>query len=737
MLIDTSEFRKMPGLVSAVLNESVDDAGTLALEWVGFAPEWVGWEEPVTLRHRGRILFHGKITSFTNGNAANATNSTATVTNALWLMDHMTVGAQIAEWQAAQQGSNGGDPSVGAPVNKKKANIQNAGQAAISSWADLAESCRIDAPGWVVDEAGNPREDAQLQLDISAAVYSVGANYGHRGAITAWTAMLDMRSANPDAVFVPDYTTGAIRVISIGAAEQITWDTEEVRLTDIAAISPQYENCITGVLLLIGWEGETGSGSVTMKYPEEISENADRVKLFTITTDSAQHAQEQLSFIGEQLKAYYRAVNTLQWGGTITALLEDVPTSPLGKRLNLVGDGAHESWGTMAAIVSGVTWDFVEGTVQVSLGSTFSEPDLVELEFADSTTTTTTSEKSTGDWGGPEPSTDDDWRWTWLPKTTQDTTTDAPGPEPGSEPGPGDLLVTLGPPQVYTESFGSTIKLTVEAQVEKDGEPYTNVSYQWSANPEWGNVARQDGTLEATWFGLTEGNISYKLVVTDLDTGAQAEAEGVYNPEWILPTTTSNKPTTTSNKGTQGTQAPQPPTTTAQGSGSGSGQGSGSGSGQGSDQDQGSGCDCNQELDTLKKDIEDLQKRVGELEKNTTGTGCDCSKDIQDIKNRLEALESGTSGSSCNCAAELQSIRERLTKLEASGGNTGTGGISELQKVYNLFLYAYGYGFDFGSGTLPHDAPALFPDWLNGSMPHTEVMSRMNADFARLGGGPL
>ena len=422
MIIDTADFGALPGLVSATLQESTDAAATLSLEWSGYCPAWVGWEEPVTVMHRGRVLFHGKVTSFANSCTEEGESGTATATNALWLLDNLNLGAQVSEWQAGQSGS-------ATPQGAGKRNLARAAGTAMRSWQALAESCRAEAPGWVVDAEGNPREDGQLWLDTTEAEYSIGVPSTHKGAITPWTALLEMKQANPDAVFLVDYTTGAIRVVSIGRAEGVTWHTAEVHMTEMSDIAPQYEDTITGVLLLVSWETEQDAGSLSLRYPPDLPETSDRVRMFTASAPDRERATAQLDYMGAQLRRYYEACNILQWGGTVTSLIPTVPVSPLGMRLNLEGARVHDSWRTMAAIVSAVTWDFKEGTVQVTLGRAFDEPTLSELEFEDDADTT----GDDGD-GADEDTTADDPGWD--DQTTKDKDPTEGGTDYGGVPDP-------------------------------------------------------------------------------------------------------------------------------------------------------------------------------------------------------------------------------------------------------------------------------------------------------------
>lgn len=371
MIIDSSDFLSLPGITQATLTENSDAPSVLNLAWAGFGPDWLRWMEPVTIMHRGRVLFHGRMNNFDRTNAAGSLESGASVVNALWLLDNLPLGAQVAEAKAAAESS--------------AVDFAAAGQNALMSWTTLADSCRVSAPLWVVNENGEPQEDAIITLNVSGANYSTGAVYKRDKIITAWTALLEMKQANPDAVFRMNYITGEVEVIAIGRAECIDWSTDDMQLASASAISPQYESCITGVALVVSWQDADGDagGSVLRVYPAGVDAGDMGVKVYTAQVENAAQAAEQAEYMMRQLKQYYEAVNVLQHGGSVTALLEDVDASPLCKRLNIVGTGTHESWHTMNAVVSSVVWDFLAGTVEAQLGAQIDEPDISEMVFPD------------------------------------------------------------------------------------------------------------------------------------------------------------------------------------------------------------------------------------------------------------------------------------------------------------------------------------------------------------------
>ena len=418
MKIDTKEFASMPGLMSARLSESADAAAALELTWSGYGPEWLEYMEPVTLMHRGRVLFHGRLISYTRTNEAGETETTATVKDALWLLDHLTLGAQIAEALAANNG--------------REANLTLAAQNAMVSWATLAESCQVDAPQWVVTVEGEVCQEAVVWLDVSRANYSSGAVWKKEGMVTQWTALLVMKEANPDAFYRYRPTTGAVEVVSLKRAEKIEWNTEKMRLEACAEVAPQYENSITGVALLVSWDKSTNGdgalgGAILQVYPEGVEASDMGVKLYTAHVKNYVQATQQANYMMRQLKSYYDAVNELQHSGSVRAMLPDVESSPLCSRMSVTGAGTHEEWHDMASMVTGVVWDFVAGVVEVQLGTDMGEPHISEMVFPEEPEEETTESEGGGvEWPTrteEETTEEDDDLPSWELTTTQEAET--------------------------------------------------------------------------------------------------------------------------------------------------------------------------------------------------------------------------------------------------------------------------------------------------------------------------
>ena len=416
MIISTSDFTQIPELLTASLRESVDDVGTLSLSFRGFGPEWLEYMAPVTIMHRGRVLFHGKVTRLPRSNDAGEITTRVTVENFIWLMDNQTLGAQLAELQAAE---NNGGTEMFSSVRVGRAATQ-----ALTSWARLAESCRISAPGWVVNEDGEAAASSSIGLNTERAHYSFGKYYSQEKYITQWTALLAMKQCNPDALYLPDYTTGQLHVVSQLKATPCHWDTQREGILAISDITPQYEATVTGVALNVSWTEENGvTRCRTFTYPADLNRNQMGVRIFSASVDDGSRVGRQAEYMMQQLRRYYTAANTLQWGGSVSARMEDVPVSPLGQLLSISGEGTHPDWHDMAAVVTETEWDFMSGEVSLTLGRTVQEPELTELtwpedaEEEDGGGVDTTDGDWGEDWPGGEETTPDDT------STTAETTT--------------------------------------------------------------------------------------------------------------------------------------------------------------------------------------------------------------------------------------------------------------------------------------------------------------------------
>lgn len=384
MIINTSEFASLPNLTNAFLRQCTDGVSTLSLGWSGPLPEWVQYMAPVTVIHRGTVLFHGKITEVAVGNSGGDITSECTVSDFLWALDHQTLGEQLAQITESL-------------TNEAEGTLEGCANTALVSWAKLAESLHMSLPNWLCKSDGTPIESAEISLETSRAKYSFGAYTEKRKAVSGLTALLEMQQANPDCFFLPDYVSGKLSVISITNADSITWDTQEMRLTETSGISPCYEDAVTGVCGVV----TCGKRMRSVMYPEDIPVTSNGVKVFSMSVETSAQAKRQLDHIVPRLKAWYEAANILQHNGTVTAILDDVDASPIGKRLSITGKGSVSEWTEMQALVTACEWDFSEGLVTITLGKNIDEPELHALNF-ETSEKDGTAETGNDDGGGDQ-----------------------------------------------------------------------------------------------------------------------------------------------------------------------------------------------------------------------------------------------------------------------------------------------------------------------------------------------
>lgn len=592
MILDSSDFASIPGLTLATLTECADGVGTLSLEFCGFGPDWLAYMEPVTVMHRGRVLFHGKVTSYARQNHGGEVSCAATVSNLIWLLDHQTLGAQIAEVKAAAANAAGGG-------------LRAAANAAMTSWATIAESCRIEAPGWVVNEDGSEAQECIISLDISRAHYSFGAWIERERAITAWTALLQMKTSNPDCVFRVNYTTGAVEVISLREAEVVTWDSGQMGLLFASEISPRYEEAITGVAVMVQWSGEVSSGVAVRTFPSDLDLSQIGVKIFTATVENALQAGAQLAHLAKQCEAYYEAANVLQWGGSVSARLADVPVSPLCACLNVSGEGTHASWHEMGAMVTEVVWDFVERTCTLTLGYTVEDPDLHELSFGSGGDGASTStQQGGGAWSLEQTGDDDGSGGGWLLSTT---TTEASTSTAGASTSTG------GATGVSTSTGGSGSE--PPGGVESMSTTTTTTEGESTTTRATTTMPPTDGVSTST---------------AGAASGGSGDDEGSDDDD-----------------GSGGSGGSRPSTSTealssSQGGSGDAGSGSG-GAGSGSGGSGAGGCDCAARWLDLQAWQGALEERLAQLEGALAGSGgsaaCGCQGELAELEGRLAAVE--------------------------------------------------------------------------------------------------
>lgn len=389
MVIDTLKLGDVDGLLSATLKESAEGESTLTLEFAGRGPEWLGWEVPVTLVHKGQALFHGLSLAPTRSNRGGVERTTLTVPNCMRVLNDTPIGLQIADLETAL-------------ANQRKADLRQGAQNAVTSWSKLASSCRVVAPNWgcKLSAAGEwePNAGCIVSLDTSrASDYSMIPNIAKNGKISTQQALNKMRACNPDALFRAR-PSGSVEIIAMSKADRVSYNMRDVLSAE--GVRARYELQIAGVVVVVTWaNAELNSyGCLKSSQPTGVNAAASRVKLYSCACQTRSQASKQRRHIEKNLSAYYNAVRELQWEGTVTLPLELPDASPLAHRLSLTG-AAPEEWTAMGAVVSAVDWDFKARTVTLTLGMSMGAPEVHELSF---------DETAWDDDGGEEDPTDGD-----------------------------------------------------------------------------------------------------------------------------------------------------------------------------------------------------------------------------------------------------------------------------------------------------------------------------------------
>ena len=395
----TEKMSELADITAATLEERTSGEGVLRLEFAGFGPEWLNYMEPVTLWHKGEVLFHGKLVRVGRTNDGGTVTASAEIQNFFWLLERQTLGQQLAELAEAAGGSGSGSGSssgglegatelginVSAVMGRLakgqigKDNAQKVpGGGWKVSWEGAAAAMRLAAPGWKVLPGGSgvyaARAAAVEDDELISVVCSPGVKDRQQWAttekvVTTASALWRMRRKAQDVQYIIDYAAGTVTAMGIGELPELVLDTSEGTVLSISDLEPQYEACCTGVV--IAWTNDGGQTELHM-FPEELDMAADGVKVFSL---SGTYYVESWDKVAQE---YYEAASVLQYGGSVRVLAAGLEVSPLGRRLNLVGPGTHPDWATMGAVVTACTWDFMEGVVDVSLGRDFADPDFAD-----------------------------------------------------------------------------------------------------------------------------------------------------------------------------------------------------------------------------------------------------------------------------------------------------------------------------------------------------------------------
>lgn len=444
MILQAEELCKLANIEAATLEESATGEGTLNLSFAGFGPEWLKYMQPVTLYHKGKALFHGKLTNLSRTNDGGSITSTATINNFMWLLDRQTLGQQVAEIQAAASGSSGGggmDASRSPKFIVGQIGKSAAGSAGVT-WGSVTGSMGVTSDGWTAEGATGATGGGALTVRASSSVAGRAVWAVTDKLITTASALVRLRERAADVQYIMDYAAGTCTAMAIGDMPTQTWDTAARVITRISDVSPQYEACVTGVAVV--WTSDEGRVEVHA-YPPELDMAQDGVKVFSLTGAYYVESWDAVA------RDYYTAANVLQWGGSITVLQSHVDASPLGSKLNLIGPGTHESWHTMEAVVTQCSWDFLARTLTVTLGRDFADPEFADAqetedggEVEDFSTTDDCSDATEGD-GDDWPDTTSEELPTWEPGTWPETTCPTEtGTGTGTENGTGSATGTQG-----------------------------------------------------------------------------------------------------------------------------------------------------------------------------------------------------------------------------------------------------------------------------------------------------
>lgn len=398
MILYTENLSELADITAATLEERTTGEGVLRLEFAGFGPEWLSYMEPVTLYHKGEVIFHGKVVRVSRTNDGGHVTASAEVQNFFWLLERQTLGQQLAELAEAAGGSGSGSGSgsdaldgagelginVSAVMGRLakgqigKDNAQKiTGGGWKVSWGAAVAAMQVSAPGWkalpgaaaVAAVAAADDDDGLISVQCSEGVVNRQQWATTEKMVTTASALWRMRRKAQDVQFIIDYTAGTVTAMGIGELPEMVLDTSAGKVLSISGIEPQYEACCTGVV--IARTNDAGQTELHM-FPSELDMAADGVKVFSL---SGSYYVESWDTVARE---YYEAAGVLQYGGSVRVLAAGLEVSPLGRRLNLVGPGTHPDWATMGAVVTACAWDFMEGVAEVSLGRDFAEP-----EFAD------------------------------------------------------------------------------------------------------------------------------------------------------------------------------------------------------------------------------------------------------------------------------------------------------------------------------------------------------------------
>lgn len=391
MELSTDIMGELAGITSARLVERTSGEGVLSLEFAGFGPDWLEYMEEVSLLHREVLIFHGKVTRVSRTNSGGAMHTVAEVHNFFWLLERQTLEQQLADLlegdRVTAEGSGSGNGAWQAlPLEKvrrrakgqigKYQALKVGGGGYCVSWLSATQPMRLSAPGWRYTTLSRTRSVSTGGEDEVAVLCSDGVAGRQMWAVTdklvtTASALWRMRRKAADVQYIVDYAAGTVTAMGIGELPVVTLDTADGAVLEASDIEPQYSAAVKGVV--IAWTNDVGQTWVH-KWPQELDEAQDGVKVFTL---GGRYYVESWDKVAQE---YYEAAAVLQYGGTVRLVAAKLEGSLLGRRLNLTGPGTHDSWHSMDAVVTACEWDMLDGTVTVSLGREYADPEFAEAE---------------------------------------------------------------------------------------------------------------------------------------------------------------------------------------------------------------------------------------------------------------------------------------------------------------------------------------------------------------------
>lgn len=349
-----------PGLVGFTLTQSAEGGSSLSLEFAGDPPNWAQYWAQVSVRYAGATIFTGQITSISSTNSGGAIRSSVIVQDYWFLLERATSATQISDLKAQ---------AASAIHFKQSASKQT------QSWAAMAASVRISAPGWV--DSGS-----LITMDVSSTGVSVMPTVPRDRFYTTHDVLKMMLECNPDCLVISE-PSGIIRVRTLSRCP--TTNLALSSLLDVSDLSPVESERVKGICVAVLLSTPQWSRLITRQYPQNVSLTDTGVKFFSSvnTVESGVVLDNAMQVVGNhiyaQAQAWYNAVQALMWTGSVTLPLGTSTTnkSLLGYRVNI--SGGNDAWRSMNAPVTAQEWDFVANRVTLTLGKTIAEPMLHEI----------------------------------------------------------------------------------------------------------------------------------------------------------------------------------------------------------------------------------------------------------------------------------------------------------------------------------------------------------------------